>query len=551
MKYRFTLHGDVEPGGYAAILCRLLALVLALASAAGHAAHSTPLFGPPPPGDDSLRVGVQLMPTSLNPLIAVSHPLLIISSQLFASPLRHDAEGKAQPWLAREWDVSDDGLRITLKLAPNARFHDGQPITSEDVRFSMMAAHEHHPMTDLYRPIEAVETPDPHTAVIQLRYPHPALELMLSAPFSPILPAHRYADEQALLDSTENAHPVGSGPFRIVQVNSPRSLTLEAWEDYFLPGLPHLRRLQFIGFNLYDDPYLALRYGHIHLHGGLYRGAEEFTDLSLLQRISIEPHASRALQPTSLLSFNLQRPPLNDLRVREAITLAVDRDRVVRIISSGRDRVQNTLLPDDSPLSSPGAEPPAYDPERAAELLDQAGYRRNQYGVRFTLALDFIPMERTVWAVADYLAAEIERKLGIEVRVHHSGDAEEWARRFVSGDYDLNLWAPLVYGDPIAGMHRVYRGTEGRSVLFSNPSRYDNPLVNQLFDLAARETSLPVRNDLYGLIQYQLREDLPALTISRFDLETLHQRDLQGLELSSWVSVAPYDQLRWNRHEGR
>lgn len=109
-------------------------------------------------------------------------------AQLFASPLRYDDSWTPQPYLAKSWDVSDDGLTVTLNLVENAVFHDGEPITSKDVAFSVDVIKANHPFKSMFAPIESVDTPDDHTAVLNLSRPHPALMLAMSGQLMSIIP---------------------------------------------------------------------------------------------------------------------------------------------------------------------------------------------------------------------------------------------------------------------------------------------------------------------------------------------------------------------------
>src|SRR5919106_1409208 len=97
------------------------------------------------------------------------------AAQLFASPLRYDENWNPQPYLAKTWQMAEDGRSLTLRLVENAVFHDGKPITSADVAFSLTTVKKNHPFQQMFEPVETVETPDPLTAVIKLSRPHPAL----------------------------------------------------------------------------------------------------------------------------------------------------------------------------------------------------------------------------------------------------------------------------------------------------------------------------------------------------------------------------------------
>ena len=131
---------------------------------------------------------VQNTPRHLNPAvqsgIATGEP----GNQLFAAPLRYDEDWTPQPYLAESWTTSADGLTVTLNLVKGAKFHDGKPITSSDVAFSIKTVQENHPFKTMFAPVESVGTPDDHTAVIKLSKPHPALLLAMSSQLLPIIP---------------------------------------------------------------------------------------------------------------------------------------------------------------------------------------------------------------------------------------------------------------------------------------------------------------------------------------------------------------------------
>src|SRR4051812_43413943 len=102
------------------------------------------------------------------------------STQLFASPLRYDDKWNPQPYLAETWKLADDGRSLTLNLRKNAVFHDGKPITSADVAFTVMAIKANHPFQTMMGPVERVDTPDAYTAIIRMNAPHPAILLAMS-----------------------------------------------------------------------------------------------------------------------------------------------------------------------------------------------------------------------------------------------------------------------------------------------------------------------------------------------------------------------------------
>ena len=167
-------------------------------------------------------------------------------AQLFASPLRYDEDWTPQPYLAKSWEVSDDGLKVTLHLQENAKFHDGEPLTSEDVAFSVDVIKANHPFKSMFAPVESVDTPDAHTAVLNLSKPHPALMLAMSGQLMSIIPKHIYGDGEI---TDVKAHPrnnentIGSGPFKLVEYKSGEHVILERFDDFFIEGRPYLDKI--------------------------------------------------------------------------------------------------------------------------------------------------------------------------------------------------------------------------------------------------------------------------------------------------------------------
>ena len=154
-------------------------------------------------------------------------------AQLFASPLRYDENWTPQPYLAESWNISEDGLTVTLNLVKNATFHDGHPITSSDVAFSVKVIQENHPFKSMFAPVASVDTPDEHTAVLNLSQPHPALMLAMAGQLMSIIPEHIYGDGQnPKTHSRNNKDVVGSGPFKLVEFKNGEHVIVERYDDF-------------------------------------------------------------------------------------------------------------------------------------------------------------------------------------------------------------------------------------------------------------------------------------------------------------------------------
>ena len=154
------------------ILCRAAAALLCAASPFVASAQAG--------GAGTLVVGFGSVPRHLNSAVQSGVATGVPAAQIFASPLRFDKDWNPEPYLAETWSFQDDGRSLLLKIRAGATFHDGKPITSEDVAFSIMTIKANHPFQAMFAPVERVDTPTPQIAVIRMSQPHPAILLAMA-----------------------------------------------------------------------------------------------------------------------------------------------------------------------------------------------------------------------------------------------------------------------------------------------------------------------------------------------------------------------------------
>jgi peptide/nickel transport system substrate-binding protein len=333
-------------------------------------------------------------PPHFNPAIQSGVAIMAPGAQLFASLLEFDDKWQPVPYLAKSWEISDDGLTYTFHLVEDATFHDGKPITSEDVAFSFEIVKKNHPFgVAMFGPVDRVETPVPHTAVFKLSRPHPALLLSLSPVLLPILPKHVYGDGQPIRKHPANTNPVGSGPFRFMKYKPGEYFIFERYDKFFRKGLPYLDRV--IGRRVRDLNAVVsgLKSGELHMPG--FRGGLRLAQVAMLKKVKhlgFTKKGYEAIGPTTYLQFNLRRPILKDLRVRKAIAYAVDRNFIVQKLQRGFSHPCTGPLHHTSPFYTPDVEKCDLDLAKANKLLDEAGYPKNKNGFRFSLTVDWLPM---------------------------------------------------------------------------------------------------------------------------------------------------------------
>jgi len=484
-------------------------------------------------------------PRHFNPAVQSGTSTAIVGTQIFASPLRYDENWNPRPYLAKSWKVSEDGRSVTLNLVEGAVFHDGRPITSEDVAFSILAVKQNHPFKSMLAPVEAVDTLDPHTAVIRLGHPHPAIFLAMSPALLPILPKHVYGDGQDLKTHPANLKPVGSGPFKLDRYDPGKTIILKRHDAYFLPGRPCLDE---IVIRLEDDPraqMVDLERQEVHM-------APLFSDLPGLDRLLKSDHlivtnrGNEALGPINWLAFNLLRKPLDDQRVRQAIAYALDPEFIIQYLHSGRSRRAPGPISPDSPFFTSDLHAYPVDLEKAGKFLDQAGYPMKPGGSRFSLILDYIPVIPSQQRDAALYLQQQLAKIGIDIQVRKSKDFPEWAQRIGNWDFDMTMDGVYNWGDPVIGVHRTYLSENIRKgVIWSNTQNYRNKRVDEILNQAAVEMDREKRKTLYRDFQRILTEELPVVWINIIPYHTVYHKGLGNPPVSIWGVHAPLDDLYW------
>jgi peptide/nickel transport system substrate-binding protein len=514
-----------------------------LAATAALALLSGTLQAEPRRGGELVIISTQA-PRHLNPAVQSGIATAVPGTQIFASLLRYDDEWNPHPYLAESWEWGDDGLSLTVRLVPNAVFHDGVPITSADVAFSIMTIKANHPFQTMFAPVQEVETPDPLTAVFRLSQPHPALLLALSSALSPIIPQHVYGDGQDVASHPANNAPVGSGPFRLVEFRPGEQITLERFDDFFIEGRPYLDRMV---IRIVRDPstlVLAMEAGE----ADMLPYFAESQGIRRLQGVGALGYTTRGFEgigPIAWLAFNTRRAPLDDVRVRQAIAFAVDRDFVIRALHRGTSAPQRGPIIESSPFFNPDIEPYDLDIDRANALLDEAGHPRGTGGNRFGLTIDYIPgAAEQQQNVAEYIRSQL-RRVGIEVEVRAAPDFPTWAGRVASGEFDMTMDNVFNWGDPVIGVHRTYLSSNIRPVIWSNTQGYSNPRVDELLAAAGMELDAERRAALYAEFQQIVADEVPIYFLNSTPYHTFYDARLANVPVSIWGPMQSMDEVYW------
>jgi peptide/nickel transport system substrate-binding protein len=480
----------------------------------------------PPAGEGPLYGGtlVWALDTSLstcNPA-TITHPTWL--SNVYDHLMLFNANFEMQPELALSYEILDDGKQIVFHLREGVKWHDGEPFTSADVKFTwenaLMTIHPRGKKSNAV--VESVETPDDYTVTFNLSAPSPGFLFQIGIGESPIIPKHIFENE----DVVEGPHatceelPIGTGPFKAVDFEPGVSMTMERNADwwgtegnYWGVGQPYLDQLigviipdenaRINGFETGDITFLV----HGMLPADQVARFEEMDGRDVTQSCAGVPVHSTYF-------FNLRREdqPYADVNVRKAISWALDRDAINEKVYFGIGIPNWTFLPPDHPDFHDGLT--TYYPrdlEKAEQMLDDAGYPRGEDGIRFEISISAYD-----WANTSGLAEVFKQQLedvGIMVNLDISDFNSAVDKIFIQHDFDVGT---VQYGvnDPGVGVARLFITSNIGEAPFNNASAYSNPEMDELWETYNSTFDQEVRHDAMLRIQEIANEEMPLISVN-------------------------------------
>lgn len=497
-------------------------------------------------GADSPRYGGTLViaisanPALLNPAIAGATEQIVVGCKMFNSLIYVDRDWNPQPELAKSWTISPDGRVYTFKLVENARWHDGKPFTSADVKFSFeeVSAKYHHRMAVALATLERIDTPDPYTVVVRFKNPYAPFLEALTCQNAPILPKHLYEGTD-ILKNPHNQSPVGTGPFRFESYTRGDKIVMVRNNTYFRPGLPYLDRLVAKVMPDAASRTLALEAGEVDHIQSYFLLKQEVARLKANPNLQVKYDTD--LPGNYILFFNVTRGPLADKRVRQALATGLNRRQILEqaafgLGSPGKSAIHAKLWAYNPTVDYDRLYP--YDPTKANRMLDSAGFARGTDGTRFKIRFVYDVAQANFGPIAEIVRSNW-KDLGVQVVLEPFEVQLAIDMVFTKGDFDLNIQDLTTGGDPAIGITRAYQSMPRPAKAYTNPTGYSNPAVDELF---RRAISTPVREErrkIYFEAQRVIADDLPALNVIDLVEADAASAKFKGL----WISAQPYDEF--------
>jgi peptide/nickel transport system substrate-binding protein len=438
-------------------------------------------------------------------------------SLVYDTILQLDADNVAKPLLAKDVKVSPDGAGYDITLRPGVRWHDGQPLTADDVKFTYeyFLKNTQGRFTGALRPIASITTSGADALSIKLSAGNPSFAIRALADV-PIMPKHVWEGVPAE-KTKETLATIGSGPYKLLQADPDTGYRMRANADYFL-GPPAIDEL---GFPIVKDTNTALQ----ALRAGEIQGVTRGLTPEQIPQFSQSPFkvAKGPGFASTMLQLNTERAPLDRLEVRQAIDLAIDKKKLVDTVLIGAAAVAAPgFIHPDSPNHDPSVQT-RFDVGKAKQLLDQIGATPGADGIR---SLDGNPLSMTilvyannpVWLRTAELISGMLKDVGIQADIKaldpNAVDALVWPEFDAAKgrNYDMSMWgwsAPLQVdaGRLVDLVHSDY------SVGRSNIGAYKSAEVTRIADDLRTTADETKRKDLVQSLERTIARDVPFVML--------------------------------------
>lgn len=438
------------------------------------------------------------------------------------------------PRLATAWSASEDGITWTFTLRDDVTWHDGEPFTAEDVEFTIRGIQQpestfgNKASVDLVTGINIVDD-----FTIELSTDSPVATLANDLSRMGIAPKH-LLEGQDLLNNDFNSLPVGTGPYRAVERNGD-DVTLEAYENYYLPDLPRTNRLIYRSIPEMASIAAALRAGEVDI------APFDFATMEGIEEDGFQVYLVPALT-FDYMVINHENPLFENKLVRQALSHALDRDAIVEIALNGLATPATSPISTTNPLYTPDVREYPFDMDQTAALMQEAGWTMNDSGMwerdGETFSFSILAGTNDVAIVAQ----QNWQQAGFDVQLEQVNDGALRSERWRSSDFDIAAMASGNGLDPIANPYPIWYGTDAEF----NWSQWTNSDFDALWDNARGIFDAEERIAANHDAQRTLAEELPWFYIAHRQHGYVAKPGLEGVVLNEWDWAVGMETWFWN-----
>ncbi|MDA7966840.1 ABC transporter substrate-binding protein [Ruegeria sp.] len=461
--------------------------------------------------DNIVRIASPYKVTSLDPISAAAAGNIEAYGQLYTHLLRQNADGSLEPGLAESWTISDDKLVYQFELR-DAKFSDGSTITAEDVAFSLTrAGGENSAYPAPFASISEVKAVDEDTVQIILTKPSAPL-LAYTAIFNAGIVSKD--DVEARGEDAFDANAVTSGPFTVQDWKPNDRLTLKANPHYWREGYPKIAGVDLIEVTDNNARSTMMLAGEIDVSRDV--PWPQVDELNAADNISIPLDESTVIV---ILLPNHTAAPFDNLNIRKAAAMALNREAVAKVATQGRAQVANSTLPNALSYYAEDVQPPAYDPDGARALLEA------EDAVGTEIELLIVPGRQELATLYKAQWDAVGFNTIVEVV-----DGGLWWDRVLGGEYQVTAtWWYNETEDPDLAVRWALCGTCGNRSYYTN---YNNERINELTDAALHEQDEEKRAAMYHEIQRISVDELAQIPIYYPPHPNAYSSRISGLTLT-------------------
>ena len=439
--------------------------------------------------------GLSSYPPGFKPWESKGTASTTVKVQQYRGLLGYGPDGKPRSELAESWEILA-GNKFRFTLRDNAYFHDGDKVTSADVKATCEAIAAKNSTARLrsrFAAIEKIETPDARTVIITLKAPDVTFIDIAASPHAGIV------SRKALAADPKNF--VGAGPYKIVNIERGSRIEMEAFDKYYKPGFPKTKKLRFDAFKDENLRVAALEAGDLDIIE--YLPWQSMDSVSKNDRLRMDVVNG----PFMYVTFNFQKGPFTDVRLRQAVGHAINRKDVIAAAFFGRGNVLDGIpLQESSPFyDSKYQNRWGYDPDKAKALLKEAGHA-NGFSATLLSTAQYGMHKNTAEVVQQNLAA-----VGIDVKLN----LPDWAKRVTLGNrgqYDFSVMGSAGdFNDPDA-LTKFMDGSLAASYVRSYG--FKDEKISSLFAAGRQESDLEKRKVIYAELQQRALDEAPLIPIN-------------------------------------
>jgi ABC-type transport system substrate-binding protein len=449
-----------------------------------------------------LRLAIPYNPAALDPMTGRNLPDFDTLYAVFDALIDFVPQTlELKPGLAKSWTFTDPQT-LVLELVENVNFHDGTPFNAEAVKFNL-ERYKNDPRSNVKADIasvDSIEITGKNQVTLKLNRPNAGLPNILTNRIGLIVSPKSIQDKSGNVDRT----PVGTGPFKFVSWQDNESIVLNRNENYWKPGLPYLDGIDMRIINELNTAVRAVVAGEADLAINLQAPQKAIADRS-------SNVVSRAAPSLVLFGafLNYGRPPLNDVRVRQALNYAINRDEINKIAAVGLGQVSSAVLPKEHWACDPATQNfYTYDPEKAKKLLAEAGHPNGLELETFGWA-DQLAMQRQ-----EIIISQLAR-VGIRVKLTALAPQQAVQAFLIEKKGAMSISPSSAFPDP----SQVYEALFGKTAL-RNASGIELPGFRELLDATMAAQDQAARKEAFVKLQRFVNEQ--ALQLVQYIAPAVH-----------------------------